>query len=254
MGEPQRHDWKGPVKAHPWLLAAPGELEAGGTVTLDPIESQHVSGALRRRIGDEIVLVDGQGWVATARLVVVRRGRVEAEVMSAQREADECSSGVTVALAMVAGRTMDWAVQKAVEVGVRRFVPMETERAQIRGRDHQGRVDHWRRVSLQALKQCRRPWAMEITPVMELTELLDRGLAEGLGVVADRDGCAIGELPRSAGRLLLVGPEGGFSDREDDLLSRHGWPRLRLGPYVLRAETAAIVGGAMMVARFEETC
>jgi 16S rRNA (uracil1498-N3)-methyltransferase len=239
------------VKSPPWLLVAPGELEAHRIVTLDAAESRHVSGALRRRTGDEIVLADGQGSVALARLVTVGRGGTEAEVVSVQREPEPELPGVTVALAVVSGRTMDWAVQKAVEVGVRRFVPLETDRAQGHGRENRVRVDHWKRVSLQALKQCRRAWAMEVAPVMRLAELVDGELGKGGGVIADRNGLSIDELPSSAGRLLVVGPEGGFSESEDELLSQRVWQRLRLGPYVLRAETAAIVGGAMMVARFE---
>lgn len=235
------------MKAAPWLLVVAGDLETGRTVVLDPSEARHLTGALRRRPGDEVILADGSGGLAEARFVAIGRGRVEAEVLSVRHEPKPESSGVTVALALIDNRAMDWAVQKAVEVGVGRFVPMETERAQIRGRDPVGRVDHWRRIAVQALKQCRRPWAMEVGNVVPLAELVER--SEEGGVVADREGCSIGELPNGVGTLLVVGPEGGFTSDESDLFDRHGWPRLRLGPHILRAETAAVVGGAMMVER-----
>ena len=74
---------------------------------------------------------------------------------------------------------------------------------------------------------------------------------EGGGVVADRQGVAIGGLPRSCGRVLVVGPEGGLSPAEDELFTASAWVRLRLGANILRSETAAVVGGAMMVARDE---
>ncbi|MCW8985295.1 MAG: 16S rRNA (uracil(1498)-N(3))-methyltransferase, partial [Thermoanaerobaculales bacterium] len=117
------------MKASPWLLAVSGDLEAGRTVVLDPIEARHATGALRRRPGDEIVLADGHGSVAEAKLVAVGKGRVEAEITAVRCEPRPASGGVTVALAMIENRAMDWAVQKAVEVGVGRFVPMETGRA-----------------------------------------------------------------------------------------------------------------------------
>ncbi|MCW8985540.1 MAG: RsmE family RNA methyltransferase, partial [Thermoanaerobaculales bacterium] len=106
---------------------------------------------------------------------------------------------------------------------------------------------HWRRIALQALKQCRRPWAMDVGNVVRLAELVEG--SEEAGVVADCEGISIGELPEGAGALLVVGPEGGFTSEESELFDRRGWPRLRLGPHILRAETAAVVGGAMMVMR-----
>ena len=103
---------------------------------------------------------------------------------------------------------------------------------------------------MQALKQCRRPWAMEIADVLPLQVFVD--CRSTSGAVADREGCAIDELPGETVGVLVVGPEGGFTAEENELFERHGWPRLRLGPHVLRAETAAVVGGALMVARSEQ--
>jgi 16S rRNA (uracil1498-N3)-methyltransferase len=238
------------MKAVPWLLAESGALEAGRTVVLDPTEARHLTGALRRRPGDEIVLADGSGAVAEAKLVAIEKGRVEAEILSVRNEPEPKSEGVTLALAMIDNRAMDWAVQKAVEVGIGRFVPIETERAQVRGRDLGGRVEHWRRIAMQALKQCRRPWAMVVTEVVPLATLVDGGSEQAGGVVADSEGSSLGELPKTAENLLVVGPEGGFTAAEKQLFDRRGWPRLRLGPHILRSETAAVVGAAMMVGRF----
>jgi 16S rRNA (uracil1498-N3)-methyltransferase len=238
------------MKVPPWLLATSGELEAGRTIELDPMEVRHLSGALRRRTGDEVVLTDGRGLVAGARIVSIGKARVEAEIISVRREPAPRSSGVTIAMATISSRNMDWAVQKAVEVGVRRFVPLETERAQIRGGAVESRIDHWRRISMQALKQCRRAWAMEVADAVSFPDLVES--SQRIGVVADREGSAIGDLPEGVAHLLVVGPEGGFTSAEKQLLERCGWPRLRLGPHILRAETAAIVGAAMMVAREEQ--
>ena len=238
------------MKSIPWMLAASADIEVGRVVALEPAEARHLTGALRRRPGDEIVIADGQGIVAEAKLVAAGKGMAEAEILSMRRMPEPESDRVTLALALIENRAMDWAVQKAVEVGVGRFVPMETERAQVRGRDLGSRLEHWRRIAMQSLKQCRRPWAMAVGDVVSLAELVES--AEGGGVVADPEGCSIGDLPEGTGELLIVGPEGGFTATEGELFDRHGWQSLRLGPHILRAETAAVVGGAMMVARSEQ--
>lgn len=240
------------MKTLPWLLGISGTLETGRRVNLDATEARHLTGVLRRRPGDEFVLADGNGSVAEAKLVAIRKGRAEAEILSVRHEPEPQSAGVTLALAMIDNRAMDWAVQKAVEIGVARFVPMTAERAQVRGRDLGARLEHWRRIALQALKQCRRAWAMPVSEVVTLAALVKDDSEQGGGVVADVEGSALGELPETAGNLLVVGPEGGFTAVEKQLLDGCGWPRLRLGPHVLRAETAAVVGGAMMVARVQD--
>ena len=197
------------------------------------------------------MLADGQGSVAQAILVTIERDRVEAEVSAVRHEPAPVGRGVTLAVALIDNRAMDWAVQKAVEIGVRRLVPLASERSQGRGRDLGGRAAHWNRISLQALKQCHRPWAMEITDVMAVPDVI--AFEDGRGFIADPEGLAMQDLPDDAAPLLAIGPEGGFAPSELELFAGHNWLRLRLGPHVLRTETAAVVGGAMMVARAEQS-
>jgi 16S rRNA (uracil1498-N3)-methyltransferase len=219
-------------------------------LVLDPSEAHHVTSVLRRRAGDLLVLIDGHGSVGEARLASVEKGRVEAEVLSVHREPrPEEAHGVTVAVAVVGFQAMDWVVQKVVEVGVRRFVPIVTARTQVGRKDLGGRVEHWRKISMQALKQCHRPWALEITEVTPLPLFVES--QPQAGIIAGREGCSIGTVSRGIGALLVVGPEGGFSEEERELFSRLEWPLVRFGPHVLRTETAAVVGAAMMVAREE---
>jgi 16S rRNA (uracil1498-N3)-methyltransferase len=143
---------------------------------------------------------------------------------------------------------MDWAIQKAVEVGVDRLVPVLAERCQGGTGVDSGRRVHWQRVATQACKQCRRAWAMELAGWCTLDTLLGEGFPEG-GVVADRDGPSLSQLGEDVPSTMLVGPEGGFSDREQQLIERCGWIPVRLGPHVLRAETAAVVGAALLLER-----
>jgi len=237
------------MKTPPWLLVPPGLIGKDTIVALDTAEGQHATGPLRLGGGDEVVLVDGAGHTASARLVIAGRNRVSAEIDSVHLAPPVRGDGVILALAVIEPRAMDWAVQKAVEIGIRRLRPIVTDRTQSSRRAISGRSDHWCRIALQALKQCRRPWAMEIDEPQLLSDFIAD--TEGVGAVADQQGVAIGGLPRSCGRILVVGPEGGFSPAEDELFTSGGWARLRLGANILRSETAAVVGGAMMVARDE---
>ena len=109
---------------------------------------------------------------------------------------------------------------------------------------------HWRRVAVQALKQCHRSWAMEVELPVRLADLVtDRG--ETAGFVADPAGETVDLVPVGGGAFLVVGPEGGFTAAERDLLTMRGWRPVRLGRHLLRAETAAVVGAALLIARME---
>lgn len=237
------------MKHPPWLLVPPGSIEDGAAVDLDQGEGRHAVGPLRLCSGDAVVIADGQGRVADAELIVEGRRRVAA-IVKGVREVlpKDASGGLTLALAVIEGKAMDWAAQKAVEVGVQRFLPMMTARTQRGRRDRSWSSSHLERITRQALKQCRRPWAMDIEAPLTLDEMIERFGPAG-GVVADPAGGALSELSASIPPVLVVGPEGGFSTDEADLLAAAGWPGLRLGYHVLRAETAAVVGGALMLAK-----
>jgi 16S rRNA (uracil1498-N3)-methyltransferase len=238
------------VKQPPWLLLPEGARpEIGGTVALDAAEARHATGPLRLRAGHPVVLADGAGTVAGARLREASKIRVEAEVTALDLAPQPDGPGVTLAVSVVENRAMDWVVQKSVEVGLRTLIPMISERTQAGPRDVERRLDHWRRIAMQALKQCRRPWAMAISGPLTTACIVEQ-TPPGCGVVADHGGADATRLPSSAW-VLAVGPEGGFSPSEDRLFLDRGWHRLCLGPHVLRAETAAIVGGAFLVSRLQ---
>lgn len=249
MGEPD--GGAAAVKQPPWLLLPDGARpEIGGAVTLDAAEARHATGPLRLRAGDPVVLADGAGTVAGAMLREASKVRVEAEITTLELVPQPDGPGVSLAVSVVENRAMDWTVQKSVEVGLRTLIPMVSERTQAGPRDVERRLDHWRRIAMQALKQCRRPWAMAISGPLTTARIVEQ-TPSGCGVVADHDGADAASLPAAAAWMLAVGPEGGFSPAEGRLFLDRGWHRLNLGPYVLRAETAAIVGGAFLVSRLQ---
>jgi len=232
-----------------WVLIDRESLETGGRVALDRLESRHLAVTLRLRPGDRITLCDGRGGVADASLEVVDARRCEVEVV-ARQELPADPPRVVVGLGVLHGQAMDWAVQKCVETGVAVFVPLLVERSQLGARAAAGRTEHWRRAARQALKQCRRPWQMEVAEPQAIEQLVaDR--AGTAGLVADPTGRRLSEHRGPLPDVLVVGPEGGLSPRERQLLEEAKWARVRLGRWVLRAETAAVVGAAMLIAAHE---
>jgi 16S rRNA (uracil1498-N3)-methyltransferase len=234
----------------PWLLVDEVPLIEGSAVELDPAESRHAAGPLRLKTGDLVVLADGSGRLAEALLATVSGRRCTANVTATVLEAARIPDGPTLALGVLHTQAMDWAVQKCVEIGVSTLIPVLTERSQLGAKAARGRLEHWRRVARQAIKQCRRPWFMPIADPLPFAALIAQRERRP-GIVAAPDGRRHDELDDVAAEMVMVGPEGGFSADEMGQLDAAGWTRLRLGPYVLRADTAAVIAASIMVARFE---
>ncbi|HSL18577.1 MAG TPA: RsmE family RNA methyltransferase [Methylomirabilota bacterium] len=237
------------MKQPPWLLAPPDSLEVGRVVVLGAAEARHVTGALRLRAGDRVVVTDGAGRVTSGVLEATGRGEVRVALGELHLE-PRPPAGPALAMGVLAGSAMDLVVQKAVELGVDRFLPVCCARSQLNLRRAVDRRDHWDRVGRQALKQCHRAWAMEVACPVSLEGLV-AGATPGAGVVGHPEGEPPDRLPLDRCRLLLVGPEGGLTDDEERLLADSGWPRVRFGRHILRAETAAIAGVALLGARLD---
>ncbi|MEE4273577.1 MAG: RsmE family RNA methyltransferase [Thermoanaerobaculales bacterium] len=231
------------MKQAPWLLAPNRLTDEGVSLRLDDGESRHAFGALRLTSGTRVVLVDGEGSLARGALTLARRGSAEVLVESVE-SVPRPAGGLTLAVGILAGSAMDPVVQKAVELGVERLVPVCCRRSQLGAKRAASRLDHWDRLSRQALKQCHRVWAMTVSAPVSLAELVSR-VDSGRGVLAHPSGLPVRELSLHPDTVLLVGPEGGLAPEEEALLDAEGWRRLRLGPHILRASTAAIAGAAV---------
>ena len=157
------------MKHPPWLLASPGELVAGRIVVLDSMEARHVAGPLRMRLGDRVFVTDGAGAVASGTLSLLGRSAAEVSI-DAVEDRTPSAPGLTLAVALLAGSAMDLVIQKAVELGVERLLPVGCQRSQIGLKRAMTRMDHWHRIARQALKQCHRAWAMELAIPRPLAE------------------------------------------------------------------------------------
>ncbi|CAG0972012.1 Ribosomal RNA small subunit methyltransferase E [Burkholderiales bacterium] len=232
----------------PRLYVDPGDvaLAAGVTVDLPEDAAHHALRVLRLRDGEAVTLFDGSGgeWCATI-ASAGRRGATASvgEHVAVERES---SLAVTLALATLATDAMDYAVRKSVELGAAAIVPVLAARSQ--GTSRVGRrADHWRRVVIAACEQCGRNRVPPVAAPRPLADWLAARDARRAGIVFAPGGSAtIADAEVGAAVDVLVGPEGGLIAAEVDAATRSGMRATRLGPRVLKAETACIAALAAL--------
>ncbi len=237
-----------PATAHTFLPALDDD------VTLDDEAGHHLSRVRRFRAGEAVTAADGDGRWRPYAVRGVRPGAVELHAQGAPVVEPQLEPRLVVAFALTKGTKPDLAVQKLTELGVDGVTLLSTRRSIPRwsGSRAHAALARLRRIAREAAAQCRRARLPEIDGVLPVTELRGRS---GL-VVADPAGEELARLPAPPGGewVLVIGPEGGFDPDEVAALTspaedRHGPVRLRLGPHVLRAETAAIAGAAVLATR-----
>jgi len=233
-------------------LHVPGPLPDAGEIDLPATAAAHVGRVLRLRRGDPLVLFDGSGSDLRAEVVSLGGGRVRVQILERVAGLPESPLAVTLVQAVSRGERMDWTIQKATELGVSRIVPVVSTRSVVRLDDRQAeqRLRHWHAVVTSACEQCGR----SVLPVVEAPRSLARYLAALQGDVArllldprGPDSLAARTVGLRAVELL-IGPEGGLDVAETDAARAAGYAAVRLGPRVLRTETAGIAALALLQA------
>lgn len=217
-------------------------LAADTRLDLPEAAAHHAARVLRLRAGDAVVLFDGRGGEYAASIAAI--GKHDVTVAIGEHHAIERESpiAVTLAQAISSGERMDLTVQKAVELGVARIVPVESERCVVRlkGERAEKRAAHWRQIAIGACEQCGRNRVPEIGPVVTLHAWLAATSNAQRWLLAPEATKPLREMPRPERPVeILVGPEGGLTDAEIAAATRAGFEPVRLGPRVLRTETAA---------------
>jgi 16S rRNA (uracil1498-N3)-methyltransferase len=209
-------------------------------------DAHHLSKVLRMRAGEEVIVGDGAGqwarttWTGSDEALVPIEGRTGPGGDGSVQFDPAPRPSLTVAFAPTKGERPEWVVQKLTELGVDRIVPITSARSVVRWDGARGTnaVERMRRVAREAALQCRRVWLPEVTEVTPFAALVGLG-GPGQVVLAQLSG----DRPAPTHAVVAVGPEGGWSDEELDC----GLPKVGFGLSVLRAETAAVTAGALMV-------
>jgi 16S rRNA (uracil1498-N3)-methyltransferase len=228
----------------------PGEVAAHGLCDLPPGESHHVAHVLRLTPGDALVAFDGRGNEYDAVIDRLSKSAVTLRMGDAKAVDRESSLQVTLAQGISSGERMDYTVQKAVELGVYAIQPVVTERSVVRLDRERAvkRVAHWRSVAIAACEQCGRNVVPQIHPVASFSAWLGAPKPDAtcLTLAADAPVKLVKMQRPVRPIILLVGPEGGLAPRERADAIAAGFIAARLGPRVLRTETAAVAALAAL--------
>lgn len=228
-------------------------LTVGAEFALPPDAGGHAARVLRLAAGAPLTLFNGDGADYAATVLDVGKREVRVRVLDRQSVTSESPLPLTLAQGVARGEKMDLIVQKATELGVQRIVPLLTERAEVKldAARADKRLAHWRAVAASACEQCGRARLPEIAAATSLTDwlasLTDIG-ALRLALLPTADTSVRALQPRDAGALLVVGPEGGLGERDVATLTTASFHGLRLGPRILRTETAGLAALAALQA------
>lgn len=215
----------------------------GGEPALPDDAAHHARVVLRLRPGDEVRVFDGRGCEYAATLGAARAHELRVRVDAELAPRPESPLHVVLALAPLKGDRMEWALQKAVELGVAELRPVVTARTDPSARRALAgaRDERWRRVTVSAAEQCGRAKIPALAPTVTLADLLAQPFEGARLLACERPSQpTLSSLERATRALALVGPEGGWEDAEIDAALAAGFSSVSLGPRILRAETAGV--------------
>lgn len=222
----------------------PEPLTAGRRHTIAGDAANHITRVLRLKPGDPLTLFDGRGGEHAAQIGEFRKNAVIVDVGDRSAASRESPLSLTLAQGVSRGERMDWVVQKATELGVTRIVPVLTERTVVKldPRQSERKLAHWRGIAVAACEQSGRDRIPDIAAPLDLHELLRTVDARATRLLLSPSGthCVNGLKSPEHGVVVLIGPEGGLAEGEQRAALAAGFIAVRLGPRVLRTETAAV--------------
>ncbi|WP_213999960.1 16S rRNA (uracil(1498)-N(3))-methyltransferase [Arsukibacterium sp.] len=223
-------------------IYTPQSLTVNQSLQLDDDAANHVGRVLRMQAGQALQLFNGDGHNYAATITEVSKKQVSVNITDAQANPVESPLHIHLGQAISRGDRMDFAIQKAVELGVTEITPLFTERCGVKldGERLSKRNEQWQKIAISACEQSGR----SVVPTVHQAVNLDQWLGQStnsLQLTLDpRASATIKTLTVSQHIRLVIGPEGGFTDTEVAATSNAGFTGIQLGPRVLRTETAAL--------------
>ena len=229
-----------------------GPLASGAELDLPAAGACHVARVLRMREGAPLAVFDGQGAEFHAEISRLDKGKVTLRLLERISRTSESALNITLVQGVSRGDRMDWTLQKATELGVTAIAPVLSARSVVRLDEGQARRKqaHWRGIVIGASEQSGRTRIPDLAPPVTLRDYLAHSRKEGLRVVLSPSArislAGFTSLPNKV--ELLIGPEGGLDDEETIATQKAGFTPVRLGPRVLRTETASVVALSVLQA------
>ena len=214
-------------------------LQIGEIFNLDDEGYKHLK-ATRRKVGDELIIFNGNGLDYSSKILEIKKN-CQLEVTSSNENLSESKCHIHLAQCIGKGEKMDLIIQKSVELGVKKITPIISERVvvKINEKNHVKKIDHWKKIVISACEQSNRSVIPELSPIETLDNLFQQH--DGNGIILDPESkTRLGDIDELNNVILLIGPEGGFSDREIRLSQQANFMGVSLGKRILRMETATI--------------
>lgn len=216
----------------------PDFTEETNSITIENEEFFHIK-ALRLRINDNILLTNGKGLIAECIVVDYQKKNCVLNIIKFEKNKGEGKKNIILALGILDNKDrLEFAIEKTVELGISSFIPISTQFSQ-RKRINITRLEN---KTIAAMKQTKRATLTKIYEIMNVSEIIETFASEYQIIIADENGTLPNEIQFSNNILLMVGPEGGFSDNEKQIITKIEHTKMYLGNSRLRAETAAIIG------------
>mgnify|MGYP000050009849 CR=1 FL=1 len=227
------------------------ELSVGQMLQLDRDASNHLSRVLRLKVGNPVVLFNGDGSDYHGVIEIIERNQVSVHIQNSESQNMESPLHIHLYQGVSRGDKMDLTLQKGVELGIKEFTPLLTERCGVKLdlKRWEKKVQHWEKVIQSACEQCGRSTLPRLNPVIEISTALEQTNSSHhffLHPDAKESFSAYSEAEPTASIALWVGPEGGFSDKEVEQALNNNITPVQLGPRVLRTETAALAAVSVM--------
>ena len=218
----------------------------GKTAELDSDNSHHLSKVLRFPVGKNITVFNGDGFDYKA-LVQGAKKTTSLKIISRERNNSESKLDLTLAQGIAKGEKMDFLIQKAVELGVTRIIPMKLERCVVRLREEkvQKKIDHWQKIANHACEQSGRSVIVSVSDPVSLEGLLEEKGHNGF-VLHHRAQIGLSQVQETSNATILIGPEGGLTEKEVSDSEFAGYQSVHIGKRVLRTETASLAAIANM--------
>jgi 16S rRNA (uracil1498-N3)-methyltransferase len=215
---------------------------------LDERAAHYLINVLRLTAGESITLFNGFGGEYEALIIHIAKKNIRVRIVNFLEREVESHLNITLAQSMAKGEKMDVIIQKAVELGVKKIVPLFTERCTVKLQNEKSekRLLHWRSIIVSACEQSGRNVLPEISPILTLKNWLPTIKADQCFVLTPHESQKISLLNSHQNIVLLIGPEGGLTENEIKLAKTHHFIPLNLGPRILRTETASLAALAIL--------